>query len=411
MSLEWFLARRYLTTRSQSRFLNLITGIAIGGVGLGVAALILVVGVMTGMQQEIRAKILGTYPHVMIMTYGEEFAMKDWRPAVETALQDPEVTHAGPFVYSQGLITGGGHFAQGVVVRGVASDSGSAFLAALRERIVAGSLDFDGTDPLPPIALGYRLAERLLAYPGDTVTLVSPATAKLTSLGYVPEFRGFRVTALVKTGMYEYDDEFTYLALGDAQHFAGLGDSATGVEVRVRDPWRASAVAARLAGSLGYPYRAVDWKEMNQALFSALKLEKLVLGAIVLLIVVVAAFNIISTLVMVVADKTKEIGILRSIGMTPRRILRTFMIQGLIVGVTGTALGALGGLGLGWMENRYGIIRIPPDVYLVDRLPVALNPWDIAAILAASIFISFAATIYPSLQASRLTPVEAIRHE
>lgn len=409
--LEWFLARRYLSTRSQSRFLNLITLIAIGGVALGVAALILVVGVMTGMQREIQARILGTYPHVMVMTYGEEFAMREWQLALEAARRDPAVTDAAPFVYTQGLITAGGHFAQGVVVRGVAAEPGHALYDALRERVVAGELDFARSDDLPSIALGHRLGERLLAYPGDTITLVSPATARLTSLGYVPEFRRFRVVALVKTGMYEYDDQFTYLALPEAQAFAGLGDAVTGVEVRVEDPWAAREAAARLAGALGYPYRAVDWKEMNQALFSALKLEKLVLGAIVLLIVVVAAFNIISTLVMVVTDKTKEIGILRSMGMTGRRILRIFMLQGLTVGVVGTAIGGAVGLALAWVENRHGVIRIPPDVYLIDRLPVALDPWDLAAILVASLLISFAATIYPSIQASRLTPVEAIRHE
>ncbi len=411
--LEWFLARRYLTMRSQSRFLNLITVIAIGGVSVGVAALILVVGVMTGMRREIQAKILDTYPHVMILTYGEEYAMRDWRAAVEQARRDPEVTHAGPFVYTQGLITAGGPLAQGVVVRGVETDATSALRAALEERVVAGSLQLErrSEDDLPPIALGYRLGERLLTYPGDTVTLVSPATAKLTSLGYVPEFRRFGVVALVKTGMHEYDDQFTYMALDEAQRLAGLGTAVTGVEVRVQEPWRAGEVAARLAGTLGYPYRAVDWKQLNQVLFSALKLEKLGSAVFGMLIVLVAAFNIISTLVMVVADKTREIGILRSMGMTPLRILRIFLIQGLIVGVIGTTLGALTGIGLVWVQNRYGVIQIPPDVYQVDRLPVALDPVDIGAILAASLLITFAATIYPSLQASRLTPVEAIRHE
>lgn len=411
MRIEWFLARRYLTTRSQSRFLNLSTAIAIGGVGLGVAALVLVVGVMSGMQREIQDKILGTYPHVMIMAYGAEFVLQDWRPAVEAARRDPEVSSAAPFVYSQSLVTAKGHYAQGAVVRGVATDSGSAMWLALQRRLKAGTLELGGSDGLPAIALGYRLGERLLVYPGDTVTLVSPATAKLTPLGYVPEFRRFRVTALVNTGMYEYDDQFVYLGLADAQKFLGLGDAVTGVEIRVNDPWKANKVAQRLAASLGYPYRAVDWKEMNQTLFSALKLEKLVLGAIVLLIVVVAAFNIVSTLAMLVTDKTKEIGILRSMGMTARRVLHVFVVQGLIVGVTGTGLGGALGLGLAWAQNRYGIVRIPPDVYLVDRLPVTPDPWDVAVILAASVLISLGATIYPSRQAARLTPVEAIRHE
>lgn len=409
--LEWMLARRYLTTRSQSRFLNLITWIAVGGVALGVAALILVVGVMTGMQQEIRRTILGTYPHVMVMTYGEDLVMEDWVPALEATRRDPAVVSASPFVYSQGLVTAGGHFAQAVDVRGVATDSAGGLLEALRERVLAGELDLSAADDLPPAALGYRLADRLITYPGDTVTLVSPANAKLTSLGYIPEFRRYRVVALIKTGMFDFDSKFVYMSLEDAQRFAGIGEAVTGVEARVRDPWTADAVAGRLAADLGHPYRAVDWKATNESLFKALNLEKFVLGAIVLLIVVVAAFNIISTLVMVVTDKTKEIGILRSMGMTGRRILRIFMLQGLTVGLVGTAVGAVAGTTLAWIENHFGIVRIPPDVYFVDRLPVALDPADVATILVAAVVISFAATIYPSLQASRLTPVEAIRHD
>ena len=409
--LEWLLARRYLTTRSQSRFLNLITWIAVIGVALGVAALLLVVGVMTGMQREIRTTILGTYPHVMVMTYGEDLVMHEWGPALEATRRDPAVVEANPFVYSQGLVTAGGHFAQAVDVRGLATDTAGEILEALRARVLAGDLDLTRDGEPPPVALGYRLADRLIAYPGDTVTLVSPANAKLTSLGYVPEFRRYRVVALIKTGMFDFDSKFVYMALQDAQRFAGIGDAVTGVEARVRDPWTADVVAARLAADLGYPYRAVDWKATNESLFKALNLEKFVLGAIVLLIVVVAAFNIISTLVMVVTDKTREIGILRSMGMTSRRILRIFMLQGLTVGLVGTAVGAVVGITLAWLENHFGIVRIPPDVYFVDRLPVALDLADIATILAAAIVISFAATIYPSLQASRLTPVEAIRHD
>lgn len=408
--LEWFLARRYLTTRSQSRFLNLITWIAVGGVALGVLALILVVGVMTGMQREIRKAILGTYPHVMVMTYGEDLVMREWGPALAAARRDPAVVEASPFVYSQGLVTAGGHFAQAVDVRGVVTDTASALLDALRERVIAGALDLSAGDP-QPVALGYRLADRLLAYPGDTVTLVSPANAKLTSFGYIPEFRRYRVVALVKTGMFDFDSKFVYMSLEDAQRFAGIGDAVTGVEAHVLDPWTADVVAARLAADLGYPYRAVDWKATNESLFKALNLEKFVLGGIVLLIVIVAAFNIISTLVMVVTDKTKEIGILRSMGMTGRRILRIFMLQGLVVGLVGTAVGAIIGITLAWAENHFAIVRIPPDVYFVDRLPVALDLLDITTILVAAVLISFAATIYPSLQASRLTPVEAIRHD
>jgi lipoprotein-releasing system permease protein len=227
----------------------------------------------------------------------------------------------------------------------------------------------------------------------------------------MPQLRRFEVTGIFRTGLYQYDTKFTYVELETAQELLGLGEAVTGVEFNVVDPWTANDVARRLGDSLGYPYRADDWQRQNANLFSALKLEKLAMGVILLLIVLVACFNIVSTLIMMVAEKTREIGILRSMGMTGKGITRIFMYQGLVIGLVGTALGGILGGGLAWALHRYKFITIPGDVYFVDRLPIQLDVVDLAIIIGASLLITFLATIYPSRRAAALTPVDAIRHD
>jgi lipoprotein-releasing system permease protein len=211
--------------------------------------------------------------------------------------------------------------------------------------------------------------------------------------------------------MFEYDNQMGYVSLASAQDLLGLDSAVTGLAVLVNDPWNADAIARRLEAKLGFPYAVRDWKNMNEGLFSALKLEKMGMALVLALIVLVAAFNIVSTLIMVVADKTREIGILRSMGMTAGRILRVFILQGLIIGVAGTTLGLVGGLGLSWAIDYFGLISLPGDVYIISRIPITLSVSDVALIALLSVLISFAATIYPSRQAARLMPVEAIRHE
>jgi len=243
------------------------------------------------------------------------------------------------------------------------------------------------------------------------VNMVSGHGAELTPAGFIPKFKKFEVIGLFKSGMYEYDNQMGYLSVAAAQDLLGLGDAVTGLALWVRDPSRADLVAERLQAELGFPHSLRDWKRLNEPLFAALRLEKMGMTLVLLLIVLVAAFNIVSTLVMVVADKTREIGILRSMGMTARGILKIFMLQGLTIGVAGTLLGLGGGIGLSWVIDYFDLIALPGDVYLIDELPIILNPRDMALILFLSVLISFSATIYPSRQAARLTPVEAIRHE
>jgi lipoprotein-releasing system permease protein len=408
MSFEFYLARRYLSARSHSRFLNLITVIAIGGICVGVSALIVVIGVMSGLQTEVRDRILGTNPHIMVLTYGEGLRLDDWDVPLATAKEDPDVTIAEPFVYSEALIFQNVNYQQGVAIRGITQEA----TRRIADQLVLGEWNFDATDSgLPGIVLGFRLANRLLVYPGDSVSLVSGHGAELTPAGFIPKFKKFEVVGTFRSGMYEYDNQMGYVSLAAAQDLLGLGNSVTGLALWVDDPWSADVVAQRLEGELGNPYTLRDWKRMNEGLFSALKLEKMGMALILLLIVLVAAFNIISTLIMVVTDKTREIGILRSMGLTSRRILKVFMLQGLIIGIAGTLLGMVVGLAASWAIDYFGLISLPGDVYIISRIPVTVSPLDLGLIVVLSILISFSATIYPSRQASRLTPVEAIRHE
>jgi lipoprotein-releasing system permease protein len=408
MALELYVARRYLTARSQSRFLNLITVLAIGGIVVGVAALIVVVGVMSGLQTEVRDRILGTNPHIMVLTYGEGLRLDGWEEPLVEVQKDPSVTAAEPFVYTEALIYQDVNYQQGVALRGITDQA----TERISDQLVVGNWEFDGTEAgLPGMVVGFRLADRLLVNPGDTVSLVSGHGAELTPAGFIPKFKRFEVIGTFRSGMFEYDNQMGYISLASAQDLLGLGNSVTGLALWVEDAWEAEVVAERLEGSLGYPFIMRNWKRMNEGLFAALKLEKMGMAVVLLLIIVVAAFNIVSTLVMVVTDKTREIGILRSMGMTSRRIRKVFMLQGLIIGVAGTLLGFMLGLVISLGVENSGLLSLPGDVYIISRIPIILNPLDLALIVVLSVLISFAATIYPSVQAARMLPVEAIRHE
>jgi lipoprotein-releasing system permease protein len=316
---------------------------------------------------------------------------------------------------TQGLISAHPDYAEGLVLLGIETDTGRAAVTSLAQHFTRGDLRFSPTraDVDGGIVLGKRLADRLSAFPGDKVTVVSPAGSKFNSAvgSFVPKWWTFEVTGEFETGMYEYDNTYVVLRRDVAQQFANLGTAVSGLEVRLVDPWKAEDVGARLERQLKYPYRALDWQSQNQSLFSALKLEKLAMGVILLLIVVVAAFNIVSTLTMVVTDKTREIGILRAMGLSPAGIRRIFVAQGAVIGVVGTFLGGGLGLGLAGLVDRRQIIALDPSVYFIDHLPIRVEPLDLLLIVTASLLVAVLATIYPARQAARLTPVEAIRHQ
>jgi len=416
--LHWFIARHYLGGGSRRGLLSLITWIALGGVTVGVTALVVVIAVMTGMQKDLRAKILESTPHVMILQQGTSLRMGDWKQVVDSALTVPGVVGAAPFLLTDVSLVqedSDGPYAQAAHLYGVSVDTTRAAATDMERKILQGVLNLKPPPSgLPPILLGSTLADRMQVFEGDTLVVVAYENLKHDIMGgLTPTIRQFEVTGTFTTGMYEYDTQNVYTRLEDAQELLGIAgtNQVSGVGVRTVDPGMATQVADSIQKLLGYPFYVDSWITQNRALFSALKLEKLAMGLILGLIVLVAAFNIVSTLVMVVSDRTREIGILKAMGMTRGGILRVFVLQGAWIGVVGTVAGTVLGLVLCFVLKRYEIIPIPPDVYFVDRLPVAVQISDVAKIVGASIFISFVATIYPALQASRLEPVDAIRHE
>ena len=415
MSLELAIAWRYLRSRRGSRLLSFISVIAIGGVLVGVSALIVIMGVMNGLQRDLREKILVGSPDVRVLNYGEDLRIPDWEKTLATVKRVDGVVAAAPFVMTQGLVTKGHDYAEGAQIVGIEpAGKGVPEVTSIRGHAELGDFRFvSSKGDRRGAVLGRLLAQRLNAFPGDTIALVSPAGVKMNPAlgGYVPQFYRFEVTGVFETGMYEYDNSYVYLPISAAQEFAGLGTDVTGIEVKTEDRWQATQVARDIDAALGFPYRTMDWQEQNQSLFRALKLEKLGMAVILLLIVLVAAFNIVSTLTMVVTDKTREIGILKAMGMTARSIRRIFFIQGLVIGLVGTTLGLAVGMGTAIALDKYELIKLEEQIYFIDHLPVATEALDVAAIVLASILIAALATLYPASQAAKLYPVEAIRHE
>jgi lipoprotein-releasing system permease protein len=417
-SLHWYIARHYLGAGRGRGLLSLITWISLGGVTVGVTALIVVIAVMTGMQKDLRAKILESTPHIFVLEQGSSLRMSEWETVLDTVLSVDGVIGAAPFVLSQvSLVRGrsGSEYSQPANLYGISVDTARGTATDMERNILEGALDLETpASGLEPILLGSGLADRMQLFEGDTVVTVAFENLQQNLFGGVtPTVRQFEVTGTFTTGMYDYDTQNVYTTLEAAQDLLGIQDSdlVSGIGVRTADPELATPVGDEIQLQLGFPYYVESWMTTNRALFSALKLEKLAMWVILFLIVVVAAFNIVSTLVMVVADRTREIGILKAMGMTRNGILRVFILQGVWIGVVGTVAGTAFGLFLCWILDRYDVIRIPADVYFVDHLPVSLQAMDVVAIVAASISVALVATIYPALQASRLEPVDSIRHE
>jgi lipoprotein-releasing system permease protein len=311
------------------------------------------------------------------------------------------------------MISRGTDFAQAADLYGIPLDTpAGAWVTEIEEELVPQL-----STPPPsggwPLLAGSRLTERMVLFPGDTVLLTSTENVALNPMGGIqPAVRQFEVVAAIETGMYDYDIKNLYASLDRVQSLLGFTpDQVSGLGVRISDPWLADDVALEVLSVLGISYFSESWITTNQALFSALELEKIAMGVILFLIVVVAAFNIVSTLVMVVVDRTSEIGILKSMGMTDGQVLRIFLLQGMAIGILGTFLGTGLGLLASWVLNTFEVVEIPAEVYFIEQLPVAVDPYEVLLIVGSSLLVSLLATIYPALQASRLVPVEAIRHE
>lgn len=415
MNLDWYIARRYLASRKRGRLLSLITWIALGGVTVGVTALIIVIGVMTGMQRDLREKILGSTPHVLVLEQGTALRMTGWERIRDQVKSVPGVVAASPFVLTQVTLRRQGQdYALSADLYGISVEDLSGPVTDMEEQIRSGvhSLHTPASG-LNPILMGSGLAERMQIFTGDTLVVVSMENLRPDMLGgLTPTLRLFEVTGSFTTGMYDYDTKNLYTTIPAAQDLLGLGrDTVSGLGVRTADADLATPIGDEIYAKLGFPYFVESWITTNKALFSALKLEKLVMGLILFLIVLVAALNIVSTLVMVVSDRTREIGILKAMGMTQKGILRVFVLQGVWIGAIGTGLGTAFGILGCWVLQRYEIIKIPADVYFVDHLPVRLEALDVLMIVGASLVVALVATLYPARQAARLQPVEAIRHE
>lgn len=414
--LERQIAVRYLRGRTSSRFTSLNTRIATAGVAIGVAALIVVLGIMNGLHDDLRDKILVGNPHIHVLTYGANLKVDNWREVIDSVRRDPDVVAAAPEVLVKGLLINSSNYPAAVDLVGFDPDTGTAAVTTLPHAVTGGGLSFETKQDSVDggIVLGHRLASRLSVGVGDIVTLFSAADiGKINRALGIRTARpwAFEVTGTFNTGMYQYDDGFAVVRLDIGQRVAGLGEAVSGVQVRVRDAWQAQVVARRIEERLGYPYRTMAWQEQNQSLFGAMKLEKLGMGLIITFISIVAAFNIIGTLTMIVGERTREIGILLAMGLTSRSIGRIFLAQGAAIGVVGTSLGLVAGMILGFVLDESALIRIDPSVYFIDHLPVHTEPLDVLAVVLVSLGITLAATMPATRFASRLEPVEAIRHE
>ncbi len=409
MRFELFTAWRYLLSRRKQSFISIISIISLAGVALGVASLIVVLGVMNGFSTNLRNKILGVNAHVIVGSHQQTFS--DYENIYSRIVSRTGVQAATPFVYSEVMLSAPGGV-KGIVLRGV-DPSRADNVLSISQQMTAGKFgDLKQEGQFPGIIVGQELATRLGLAPGSKVNILSPS-GKKSAVGFSPEITKFRVKGIFDTGMYEYDSSLAYCNINSGQDILGLEkDMVTGVEVKVKDVYKARDIAQDIEKMLGgYPFYVRDWMEMNENLFSALKLEKTAMAVILVLIVLVGSFSIITTLIMLVMEKTRDIAILMSMGATRRMIRRIFVLLGLIIGTVGTGIGFGLGLGTCFILEKFQFIKLPQDIYYLDHLPVLLQTEDLLLIAATAILLCFLATIYPSRQAAKLNPSEALRYE
>jgi lipoprotein-releasing system permease protein len=418
---ELFVGLRYMRSRRRRVPLSLITTISFAGVMIGVATLLIVRGVMTGMERDLREKILGFNPHITVTSYGGP--LEDWRDSLARVKKMDGVVTAGAVIYGQAMIAVG-RSVSGVVVRAIDPAAGDA-VVDVAHHMVKGSVDALGKPQdvtLPPeeggghvalgaLLVGKELSRQLGIGVGDTVNVISPLGTPGPT-GMVPRIKRFVIAGVFDSGMFDYDQSLAYMGLADAQKFFDLKEDVSALEVRVEDIYAAKRISRTLETTLGgFPYRARDWTEANRNLFAALKLQTVVSTIVLCLIVVVAAFNILATLTMVVKEKRRDIAILKSMGASSKGISRLFVLQGAVIGGTGTVAGMLLGLAGCLLLQRYQFVELPPDVFLFDRLPVEVNPWDFLLVGTISIVICILAAVSPAQRAASLVPVEVIRYE
>lgn len=410
MNVPLWIAGRYLRARPRTGFVRMLTGISIAGVAVGVAVLLAVLAVMNGFEGEVQTRIAGTDAHVVLLGSTTD-GISDGPALAERIAKEPGVLGASPFTYAKAMVFHEG-LSEGLVVKGV--DLSHEREVTTVSRSITPRLDSipDVTpEGEPGIVLGSELAIRLQARPGDRVLLATLQGDTKSAFGYAPRLRPFRVVGLFTSGLYTYDSSFGFTAVGASQRFFELGDRVTGIEVKLADMFAAPVVAEQLRKVADRPgLRSNNWIDLNHNLFTWMKLEKTMMFVILALIVLVAAFNIASTLFMVVLEKRRDIGVLRTLGASPGQVLAVFLGEGLLIGFLGTVLGTLLGAGLialiGWFP-----IHLPGDVYFIETLPVKPQAGDFAAVILAALVLCLAAAWYPAWRASTLDPIEAIRKQ
>jgi len=409
MYYETFIGLRYLRAKRKQTMISIVSGIAVLGVALGVFALITVIAVMTGFQKDLRDKILGASSHLVAV--GLPGHHGDEQELIEIALSDPEIVAAAPFVYSKVLISFENR-ADGILVKGIDPER-VGDVTDLERNMTEGKLANLGRlkdEQEPGIILGAELAGNLQVDVGEKVKILLPE-AVAGPAGTVPRLRRFEVVGIFNAGMFEYDAGMAYIDIGLARDLFRDGNGVAGVEMKVRDIFSAMQVGKRLQAKVGFKYNVRDWSQMNATFFSALKLEKIAMFLILVLIILVAAFNIIGTLTMMVMEKSKDIGILKAMGAKAKNIMALFLVQGMAIGLTGTLLGGALGIITCYLGDHYKLIRLQGDVYYLSYLPFRVELADILLICGCSLLISLLATLYPAWQAARMDPVEAIRYE
>ncbi|HEY9397915.1 MAG TPA: lipoprotein-releasing ABC transporter permease subunit [Burkholderiales bacterium] len=410
---ELFIGLRYTRAKRRNHFISFISLTSMLGIMLGVGALIIVLSVMNGFQQELRARILGVASHVQIT--GPDNFLTDWQLVADDASKNPEVVAAAPYVNAQAMLSNSGNV-RGALVRGIVPDAEDR-VADIGNHMIAGSLE-----RLQPgefgIALGSELARALGVYPGDQITLIAPQ-GLVTPAGLVPRLKQFRVVGVFSVGHYEYDSGLALINLQDAQRLYQLGERVSGVRLKLQDLFKSREVSRELTGAIGEEVYVSDWTQQHATFFRAVEIEKRVMFIILTLIVAVAAFNIVSTLVMVVTDKQSDIAILRTLGASPGSIMKVFLVQGALIGVIGTLMGVLFGLVVAHnidvivptLERLLNVQFLSKEVYFISELPSEVQLDDVLGVTGLALVLSLLAGLYPSWRASRLRPAEALRYE
>jgi lipoprotein-releasing system permease protein len=409
VSYEFFIAKRYLRSKRKTKFVSVITLISIGGILIGVTALDFILSMMNGFEKEVRSRIIGTTAHVSIFSTYED-GIENHEELIPEIMEVKHVVHVAPYIYYKAAIASKTS-SDGIVVRGIDAEK-ERLVTDLESNILEGGMDLDqGEEELPGILLGATLANRLGVELDESVVLFSLKEGSLTTGWSQPKASKLMVRGIFETGMYEYDASLAYISLSTAQKLFNMGSKVTGLHVKLDNLYQAEKVAKQLEDRLGYHYYALDWMHMHKNLFSWMQLEKYAMFIVLSLIVAVAAFNIISTLIMVVIEKRKDIGILKSMGSTNPSIMKIFMFEGLVVGAIGVVLGSFFGYVLCWVQRTFNVISLPAEIYFISSLPVEMLPLDFILVAIAAMLLTFLATVYPARRAAQLSPVEAIRYE